>query len=139
MIDDARERVNLWVLRTREDIRIFDGQGYIYGLRMFTAFARVLKQCLLAHNVDLDSSSQGVPAPASAPAPAPAVVVVVAVIATAAVAAAVAGGGTAAAGLVIPAVGHAARVGLHSELDEVAWHARPRVPQHKGPAGLRCR
>jgi hypothetical protein len=76
---------------------------------------------------------------AHAPAPAPAVVVVVAVIATAAVAAAVAGGGTAAAGLVIPAVGHAARVGLHSELDEVAWHARPRVPQHKGPAGLRCR
>ena len=85
------------------------------------------------------SASAFAHAPASAPAPAPAVVVVVAVIATAAVAAAVAGGGTAAAGLVIPAVGHAARVGLHSELDEVAWHARPRVPQHKGPAGLRCR
>jgi hypothetical protein len=71
MVDDTRERVELWVIRTREDIKNFDGQGYIYGLRMFTAFARVLKQCLLAHKVDASAPASSSSSSASAPAPAP--------------------------------------------------------------------
>jgi hypothetical protein len=72
MVHDLRDRVDLWLQRTEKDMKSFDGQGYIYGLRMFTAFARVLKHCLLAHKEDLDSSSQvastSAPDPAHAPA-----------------------------------------------------------------------
>jgi hypothetical protein len=66
MVNDLRDRVDLWLQRTKKDMKSVDGQGYIYGLRMFTAFARVLQQCLLAHKVAVSASSS-----ASAPAPAP--------------------------------------------------------------------
>ena len=52
MINDLRDRVDLWLQRTEKDMKSFDGHGYIYGLRMITAFAHVLKHCLLAHNQD---------------------------------------------------------------------------------------
>jgi hypothetical protein len=69
MVNDLRDRVDLWLQRTEKDMKSFDGQGYIYGLRMFTAFAHVLKHCLLAHKVD--ASVPANPSSASAPASAP--------------------------------------------------------------------
>jgi hypothetical protein len=51
LVKDISFRAEVWMSRTSEDIvENFEGQGYDYGLRMFTAFARVVMLCLQAHD-----------------------------------------------------------------------------------------
>jgi hypothetical protein len=49
MVQDLAEIVETWMKRSAVDIQAFEGQGYDYGLRMFTAFARVVGQCFQAY------------------------------------------------------------------------------------------
>jgi len=49
MVLKIAEKVDTWMKRSAVDIQAFEGQGYDYGLRMLTAFARVVRQCFQAH------------------------------------------------------------------------------------------
>jgi hypothetical protein len=49
MVQDIAEKVDTWMQRSAADIQAFEDEGYDYGLRMFTAFARVVGHCFQAH------------------------------------------------------------------------------------------
>jgi hypothetical protein len=49
MVQDIAEKVDTWMQRSAADIQAFEDEGYDYGLRMITAFARVVGHCFQAH------------------------------------------------------------------------------------------
>jgi hypothetical protein len=49
MVEGIADKVDTWMRRSSVDIQAFEGQGYDYGLRMLTAFARVVRHCFQAH------------------------------------------------------------------------------------------
>lgn len=59
MVDQVADRADTWMDRSFEDIEASDGQGYDYGLRMLSAFARVVGKCSQAHD---DTTSERVDA-----------------------------------------------------------------------------
>ena len=59
MVDQVADRADTWMERSSEDIEASDGQGYDYGLRMLSAFARVVGKCSQAHD---DTTSERVDA-----------------------------------------------------------------------------
>jgi hypothetical protein len=56
MVLKIAEKVDTWMQRSTVDIQTFEGQGYDYGLRMLTAFARVVGQCFQAHENTMSES-----------------------------------------------------------------------------------